>query len=276
MAAIEPLTGTHTLIMGACNVTPDSFYDGGKFSSPAAAADHVRGLAEDGADVIDIGGESSRPGSDPVTVADEQARLYPVLDQLTGDGIALSVDTFHAETARGALARGVQMVNDITALRGDPEMVGVVAEAHCECVLMHMQGDPKRMQNAPRYDDIVDEICGFFEERLAYATENGIAEDRIWLDPGFGFGKTVGHNMTLLRKLSEFQRFGRPVLIGTSNKSTIGLVLDLPVDDRLEGTAATVAAAVLNGADAVRVHDVTSMKRVAVMADAIVGKTQYE
>ncbi len=276
MAAVEPLVGARTLIMGACNVTPDSFYDGGKLGNAEAARDHVLRLAEDGADLIDIGGESSRPGSDPVTAEEEQQRVYPVLELLSDTGPTISVDTYHADTARGALQRGVRMINDITALRGDPHMAAVVAEADCECVLMHMQGDPKRMQEAPRYNDVVDDVCAFFEERIQFATKNGIREERIWLDPGFGFGKTVGHNLTLLRRLSEFRRFGRPVLIGTSNKSTIGAVLDLPVGDRLEGTAATVAAAVINGADAVRVHDVKSMKRVAAMADAIAGKTHYE
>jgi dihydropteroate synthase len=276
MAAVEPLAGTGTLIMGTCNVTPDSFYDGGKFSSVKGAADQVRHLAEDGADIIDIGGESSRPGSDPVSIAEEQARVFPVLDALAGSDLRLSIDTYHAETARGALARGVTMINDITALRGDPEMASVVAEGDCDCVLMHMQGDPKNMQQAPRYTDVVDDVCAFFEERITFAVTNGICEDRIWIDPGFGFGKTVGHNLDLLRRLEEFGRFGRPVLIGTSNKSTIGAVLDLPVNERSEGTAATVAAAVLNGADAIRVHDVKSMKRVAAMADAIAGKKRYE
>jgi len=276
MAAIQPLAGARTLIMGACNVTPDSFYDGGKYSGPSAAVGHVQRLAEDGADIIDIGGESSRPGAEPVTAGEEQARIFPVLDRLAGARVKLSLDTYHAETARGALARGVRMINDITALRGDPDMATVIAEAGCDCVMMHMQGDPKSMQDAPRYNDVVDDVCAFFEERMAYATMNGIREHRIWLDPGFGFGKTVGHNMALLRRLGEFRRFGRPVLIGTSNKSTIGAVLDLPVEERLEGTAATVAAAILNGADAIRVHDVKSMKRVAAMADAIAGKTNYE
>ena len=276
MAAVEPLVGARTLVMGACNVTPDSFYDGGKFPSAETAREHILQLSEDGADLIDIGGESSRPGSDPVSVEAEQQRVYPVLDQLAGAGLTISIDTYHADTARGALQLGVCMINDITALRGDPNMAAVIAEADCECVLMHMQGDPKRMQDAPRYNDVVDDVCAFFEERIQFATANGIREDRIWLDPGFGFGKTVGHNLTLLRRLNEFRRFGRPVLIGTSNKSMIGAVLDLPVGDRLEGTAATVAVAVMNGADAVRVHDVKSMKRVAAMADAIVGKTHYE
>jgi len=276
MAAVEPLVGARTLVMGACNITPDSFFDGGKLSGPDAAADHVRRLADEGADIIDIGGESSRPGAEPITEAEEQARVFPVLDRLVGADLHLSLDTYHAGTARGAISRGVRMINDITALRGDAVMADVLAEADCECVLMHMQGDPTGMQDAPQYNDVVDDVCAFFEERIAYATSNGIQEERIWLDPGFGFGKTVEHNLTLLRRLDVFRRFGRPILIGTSNKSTIGAVLDLPVDDRLEGTAATVAAAVLNGADAVRVHDVKSMKRVAAMADAIAGKTHYE
>lgn len=276
MAAVEPLAGTRTRIMGACNVTPDSFYDGGKYQSTEAAIAQVIRLAEDGADIIDIGGESSRPGADPVSAVEERTRVFPVLDRLAGSGLDLSVDTYHAGTAHGALKRGVRMINDITALQGDPDMASVMADSDCECVLMHMQGDPKAMQDAPRYNDVVDDICAFFEERLAYATSNRVREERIWLDPGFGFGKTVEHNLTILRRLGEFRRFGRPVLIGTSNKSTIGAVLDLPVEERLEGTAATVAAAVLNGADAVRVHDVRTMKRVAAMADAIAGKTHYE
>lgn len=276
MAAVAPLAVGRTLIMGACNVTPDSFFDGGLYIDPEAAASQVTRLVEEGADIVDIGGESSRPGSDPVTAAQEQARVFPVLDRLADAGLSLSVDTYHADTARGALARGVWMINDITALRGDPEMAAVIAQADCECVLMHMQGNPNAMQDAPRYNDVVDDVCSFFEERMAYATSNGVRENRIWLDPGFGFGKTVGHNLTLLRRLNAFQRFGRPVLIGTSNKSTIGAVLDLPVDERLEGTAATVAAAILNGADAVRVHNVKAMKRVAAMADAIAGKTHHE
>ena len=276
MAAVAPLTGARTLIMGACNVTPDSFFDGGQYASVDDAVAHVLQLAEDGADYIDIGGESSRPGAEPVSGAEERDRVFPVLDRLAESGLALSVDTYHADTARGALARGVRMINDITALRGDPEMAAVLADSNCDCVLMHMQGDPKGMQEAPRYNDVVDDICAFFEERIGYATAQGIREERIWLDPGFGFGKTVAHNLEMLRRLGEFRRFGRPVLIGTSNKSTIGAVLDLPVGERMEGTAATVAAAVLKGAEAVRVHDVKAMKRVAAMADAIVGKTHHE
>ena len=168
------------------------------------------------------------------------------------------------------------MVNDITALRGDDAMADVVAESGVECVLMHMQGTPKSMQDTPRYDDVVDDIRAFFEERIAFATGRGISEERLWLDPGFGFGKTVGHNLDLLRRLGELKAFGLRLLIGTSNKSTIGTVLDLPADQRLEGTAATIAIAIHNGADAVRVHDVRAMARVARMTDAIVGTTHRD
>lgn len=255
--------------MGVINVTPDSFYDGGKIQTPEAARTHAERLRQEGADWLDVGGESSRPGADPVRMEEELRRVLPVLEALTGIGVPVSIDTYRAETARRALALGAAMVNDISALRGDPEMAGVVAESGCWCVLMHMQGTPRNMQEAPKYGDVVSEVCAFFEERMAAAIQAGVREDRIWLDPGFGFGKTAGHNLELIRRLPEFKKFGRPVLIGTSNKSTIGKVLDLPVDDRLEGTAATVAIAVFQGADAIRVHDVKTMKRVARMSEAI-------
>lgn len=268
-----PTPGARTLVMGVLNVTPDSFYDGGKFDAPAAAMERARQLVVDGADILDVGGESSRPGADPLTPEQEWARVAPVLEQSAALGAPVSIDTYHAGTARRALAHGAAMVNDITALRGDPAMAGVVAAAGCPVVLMHMQGDPKTMQASPRYDDVVDEIRAFFEERMAFAVAEGIAEAAIWLDPGFGFGKTVAHNLELLRRLAEFKTLGRPVLIGTSNKSTIGHVLDLPAGERTEGTAATVAVGIAHGADAIRVHDVKAMARVARMTDAIVRGT---
>lgn len=266
-----------TLVMGIVNVTPDSFYDGGAFLEPTKAIQHAHRLAEEGADILDIGGESSRPGAEPLSSPEEKKRVLPVLEKVVELGVPISVDTYHADTAAAALARGASMINDITALRGDAEMASVIASHDCECVLMHMQGNPKTMQVEPRYKDVVDDICAFFEERLSSAIRSGIKEEKIWLDPGFGFGKTVEHNLTLLRRLSEFRRFGRPILIGTSNKTTIGKVLGgLPVEDRLEGTAATVAIAIWNGADAVRVHNVKAMGRVARMCDAILGKVRYE
>lgn len=263
--------------MGVLNVTPDSFYGPSRVLNPNAALERARQMIADGADILDIGGESSRPGSEPVTVAEEIERVAPVLESLRGRGLRVSIDTYHAETARRALELGATMVNDITALRGDPEMAEAVAESGAECVLMHMLGTPKTMQIAPKYADVVDDICAFFEERLRFASKAGIAENRIWLDPGFGFGKTVGHNLEVLRRLAEFKRFGRPLLVGTSNKSTIGAVLGhAGPDDRMEGTAATVAIAVMNGADAVRVHDVRAMARVVRMCDAVIGGGSYE
>jgi len=260
-----------TQIMGILNVTPDSFFDGGRFAVPERARAAAEAMIEDGADWLDVGAESSRPGAAPISAEEEWARLAPVLDGLAGLDVALSVDTYRASTAKAALARGVRMINDISALRMDPAMGEVIAEADCEVVLMHMQGTPQTMQQAPRYTDVVAELCAFFEERLGAATACGIREERIWLDPGFGFGKSVAHNLTVLRELAVFKQFGRPLLLGTSNKSTIGTVLDLPVDERMEGTAATVAIGIWNGADGVRVHDVRSMARVARMTDALKG-----
>ncbi len=259
--------------MGVLNVTPDSFSDGGQFAAVESAVTHARTMIADGAHLIDVGGESSRPGADVVVPATEQERVLPVLEHLAEAGIPFSIDTYHADTARRARALGACMVNDISALRGDPAMTEVVAEAGCACVLMHMLGTPQTMQHAPHYDDIVDDICRFFEDRIRFATKLGVREENIWLDPGFGFGKTPVHNLEMLRRLREFKRLGRPILIGTSNKSTIGAVLDVPVEERMEGTAATVAISIANGADAVRVHDVKRMTRVARMADAIVRGT---
>ena len=271
-----PATGRETLIMGVLNVTPDSFYDGGQIRRVDDALDRARSLVQDGADIVDVGGESSRPGADPVPTDEEVRRILPVIEAIRDLGAVISVDTYHAETARRALSAGAAMVNDITALRGDSEMAGVIAQAQCACVLMHMQGTPRTMQGDPHYDDVVADICRFFEERIATAVRAGISEEALWLDPGFGFGKTVAHNLDILRRLYEFTQFGLPVMIGTSNKSTIGTVLGLPVTERTEGTAATVAIAIANGADCVRVHDVKAMARVAKMTDAILGRSRYE
>jgi dihydropteroate synthase len=257
------------LIMGIVNLTPDSFFDGGRLNGPEAARAHALALVAEGADILDLGAESSRPGAEPVTAEEELARLLPVLELLRDCPVPISVDTYHATTARAALAHGAAMINDISALRHDPEMAGVIAEAGCPCVLMHMQGTPRNMQQDPRYDNVVEEIGAFFEERIAAAEGAGIAREQIWLDPGFGFGKTVAHNLTLLRELAAFRRFGLPVLIGTSNKSTIGTVLDAEVHDRTEGTAATVAVSIVAGAHCVRVHDVKAMRRVVRMTEAI-------
>ena len=261
-----------TLVMGVVNVTPDSFYTPSAISEPEDASAYARRLYSLGADILDVGGESSRPGSEPVGANEELRRIVPVFEGLSGIPATLSIDTCRAETARRAIELGAALVNDITAFRGDPEMAAVVAQSEADCILMHMQGNPKTMQAAPHYDDVVDEIRRFFEARMEYATSEGVAEEKIWLDPGFGFGKTASHNLTILRRLKEFKDLGRPIVVGASNKSTIGDVLKLPVDERMEGTAATVAVAIWNGADCVRVHDVKAMKRVAAMTDAIVGK----
>jgi len=265
-----------TLVMGVLNATPDSFYTPSTILDPDSAAVRAREMANNGADIIDIGGESSRPGAAPTGLEEELARVLPVFESLEGSGLRLSIDTYRAEAARAALARGASMVNDITALGGDAEMAGVVAESGAECVLMHMQGTPETMQVGPQYADLMDELCAFFEERIAYAVDQGIAEEKVWIDPGFGFGKTVEHNLTILRRLNELGKFGRPVLIGTSNKSTIGAVLDASPGERAEGTAATVAVAVWNGAAGVRVHDVKAMARVARMCDAIAGRISVD
>jgi dihydropteroate synthase len=266
-----------TLVMGVLNVTPDSFYGPSRVMDPGSALERARQMIADGADILDVGGESTRPGSDPVPADEELRRVVPVLEALADHGYCISIDTYRAETARRAIALGASMVNDITALRGDAEMTGVVAESGVDCVLMHMQGTPKTMQTAPKYGDIIDDITAFFEDRMAVAVKAGIAENRIWLDPGFGFGKTLGHNLEVLRRLAEFKRLGRPLLVGTSNKSTLGAILGgAAPEDRSEATAATVAIAVMNGADAVRVHDVRAMSRVVRMCDVVVGRVNHE
>lgn len=257
------------LIMGIVNLTPDSFFDGGLLDGPGAARDHALRLVEEGADILDLGAESSRPGAAPIAASEEQARLLPVLEALEDCPVPISVDTYHESTARLALERGVAMINDISAMRHDPGMAGVIVEFGCPVVLMHMQGTPRNMQQNPHYTNVVEEICSFFEARIAAAQSAGIAREQIWLDPGFGFGKTVAHSLTLLRELRAFGRFGLPVLIGTSNKSTIGAVLGTEVHDRSEGTAATVAVSIGGGAHCVRVHDVRAMRRVVRMVEAI-------
>ncbi len=261
---------TATRVMGILNATPDSFYDGGRYYTPEEAAAHAARMAADGAHILDIGAESSRPGATPVSLEEELRRALPAVEAAVPTGLPVSIDTWRAETARRALALGAVMVNDITGLRGDPAMVEVVAASGCFCVIMHMRGTPRTMQDDPTYTDVIADISAFFEERVTYALDNGISEDRIWLDPGFGFGKTVEQNLALLRHLDAFHALGFPLLIGTSNKSTIGAVLDVPPEDRSGGTAATVAIAIVKGVHCVRVHDVKTMARVARMSDAVV------
>ena len=261
-----------TLIMGVLNATPDSFYAASRAQSVSLAVAAAKDALACGADLVDVGGESSRPGAGHVSADGDVAGVVRRLGYLTECDCRPHVDTYRAETARRALAAGATMVNDITGLRGDSEMAEAVAESGAECVIMHMLGNPRTMQRDPKYRDVVGDIRSFFEKQVNVALSAGVESDKIWLDPGFGFGKTVDHNLELLRRLDEFTSLGYPLLVGTSNKSTIGAVLDLPVEDRQEGTAATVALAIRNGAAMVRVHDVKPMARVVKMTDAILGK----
>jgi len=243
-------------VMGVLNVTPDSFSDGGLFVDPTQAIAHGKRAIDEGAVLVDVGGESTRPGAEPVSSEDEIARVEPVLEGLRG--LATSIDTSKAAVARRALDLGAELVNDVTALRGDPEMAGIVADGDAFVCLMHMQGEPRTMQVAPRYDDVVSDVLAFLEERVAFAVENGIAEERIAVDPGIGFGKTPDQNLELLRRLEELSTLGRPVLVGVSRKSTLGKILGDP--RATTGTvAASVGAAVVafeRGASMIRAHDV--------------------
>jgi dihydropteroate synthase len=266
--------GQRTLLMGILNVTPDSFSDGGEFLAPDAAVEHGLAMMGQGADLLDIGGESTRPGALPVPPQEQLRRIAPVIKRLADAGAVMSIDTSSAEVARAALDMGAAMVNDVTALRGDPELAPLVAERRVPVVLMHMRGTPLTMAVAPTYDNLMSEVVRFLRERMLYALRAGIREEQILVDPGLGFGKTVEHNLELLRRLGELRTLGRPVLVGTSRKSFIGKVLDLPVGERALGTAATLALAVAAGAAMVRVHDVREAGQVVRMAEAVLGPRQ--
>jgi dihydropteroate synthase len=258
------------LLMGIVNVTPDSFFDGGQFCDPQRAVAHALRLVEEGADLLDIGAESTRPGALPVDEHEERRRLVPVVAAVAkAVSVPISVDTSKAEVAKAAIDAGAIMVNDVTALRGDSAMVGVVAQAGVALVLMHMQGTPDIMQHAPRYDDVVGEVAQFLAERVRYAIDHGVARDRIVVDPGIGFGKTLGHNLDLLANLRVFAELGYPLLVGPSRKGFIGQLTDQSVEARGWGTAGVVALAVEQGANILRVHDVGPMNDVAKVAVAI-------
>ena len=261
--------GDRTYVMGVLNVTPDSFSDGGRWVTPDRAVRRARAMVREGADVIDVGGESTRPGSRPVPAREEIRRVVPVVERLAAAGIVVSVDTSKAAVAREAFRAGAKVLNDVTALRGDRAMGRTAALAGAAVILMHMKGSPRTMQRNPRYRDVVKEIMSFFRESLRNAWRAGIERDKIILDPGIGFGKLPEHNLEILRRLDEFRSLGRPLAIGTSRKSFIGRALNRRVDDRVSGTAATVAAAILRGADLVRVHDVREMTDVARMTDLL-------
>jgi dihydropteroate synthase len=244
-------------LVGVLNVTPDSFSDGGRYLGVDAALAQGRRLAAEGAAIVDVGGESTRPGSDPVSADVELERVLPVVEGLAAEGIAVSIDTSKAVVAQAALAAGAVLVNDVTALRGDRAMAEVVAATGADLCLMHMLGEPRTMQDDPRYDDVVSDVKAFLEERLAFAVGEGIARERVWLDPGIGFGKTVEHNLTLLRRLDEIVAIGQPVVVGTSRKRFLGtLAGGRAEDERLAGTIATNVLAYERGATIFRVHDV--------------------
>jgi dihydropteroate synthase len=249
------------VIMGVVNVTPDSFSDGGLFLDADAAVEHGRRLAAEGAHILDVGGESTRPGAGPVAEDEELRRVLPVIERLANDAgapdVRISIDTTKSAVARAALDAGAGIVNDVSAFRFDPGLAGLVAESQADCCLMHMLGEPRTMQQDPRYEDVVSEVKAFLEERLAFAMGEGVAEKRVWLDPGIGFGKTVEHNLELLRRLDEIVAIGRPVVVGTSRKSFLGkLAGGRDEGERLPGTIATNVLALERGATVFRVHDV--------------------
>lgn len=258
--------------MGIVNVTPDSFSDAGLFLDPDAAIEHGLRLADEGAGILDVGGESTRPGAEPVPEQEEIDRVLPVVEALAGAGRSVSIDTTKLEVARAALGAGATLVNDVSAFRFSPDMAGLVASAGMDCCLMHMLGEPRTMQADPRYEDVVSEVKAFLEERLAFATAEGVPEERIWLDPGIGFGKTVEHNLELLRRLDEIVAIGRPVVVGTSRKSFLGkLAGGRPEGERLPGTIATNVLALERGASVFRVHDVAPVADALKVAAATVA-----
>jgi dihydropteroate synthase len=257
--------------MGVVNVTPDSFSDGGLYLDPEAAVGHGRELVAAGAEILDVGGESTRPGAEPVGEEEEMRRVVPVIRGLSDSKARISVDTSKAAVAGAALDAGAEIVNDVTALRGDPEMAALCAERGATVVLMHMLGEPRTMQEDPRYGDVVAEVKAFLAGRMEVALAAAIDEERIWLDPGIGFGKTGAHNMELLRRLGELRELGRPLVVGTSRKGFIGRFDGSPADRRLGGTIASSVLAAAEGADVLRVHDVAEMRQALRVATAILG-----
>ncbi len=260
--------------MGVLNVTPDSFSDGGRYLDADSAIAHGRELVEQGAEILDVGGESTRPGAEPVSAEDEIARVVPVVSGLAGAGRQISIDTSKAAVAALALDAGASLVNDVTAFRAEPDLAALVADRGVEVCLMHMLGEPRTMQREPRYVDVVDEVKAFLAERLEFAVSQGIAEQRVLLDPGIGFGKTAEHNLELLRRLDELLVLGRPLVVGTSRKSFLGrLAPSAPgPDERLPGTIATNVLAYERGASVFRVHDVRAVGDALAVAAATLGR----
>jgi dihydropteroate synthase len=264
--------------MGIVNVTPDSFSDGGLFLDPERAIAHGRALAEAGADILDVGGESTRPGAEAVSAEAELERVGPVVEALCGPegpGVAVSIDTSKAAVAAAALDAGAEIVNDVTALRADPDLASLCADRGPIVVLMHMLGDPRTMQDDPRYDDVVSDVRAFLAERVDVATAAGIDEERIWIDPGIGFGKTVEHNLELLRRLAELAELGRPIVIGTSRKRFLGSLTGRDVTARVGGTVATNVLALAEGADVFRVHDVAEARQALDVGAVLLGRADW-
>jgi dihydropteroate synthase len=260
-----------TFVMGILNVTPDSFSDGGSYFRRDSAVERALAMENDGADIIDVGGESTRPGAEKVSVKEEIERVVPVIEEITKRlHIPVSIDTYKAAVADAAVSAGASMINDISGLRFDPQLPSIAAMHKIPVVIMHIKGTPANMQKNPVYTSLISEIMDYLREGIHIAMQAGIPEDMIILDPGIGFGKTVEHNLEIIQRLNEFEGLEKPVLLGHSRKAFIGRVLDdLPVTDRLEGTAAAAAIGIFNGANIIRVHDVKEMVRVARVADAI-------
>jgi dihydropteroate synthase len=263
-------------LMGVVNVTPDSFSDGGLYLDPGAAVAHGRELSEQGADILDVGGQSTRPGAAEVDAAEELARVQPVVAALAAAGHQVSIDTSKLAVAGAALEAGASIVNDVSALGGDAEIAALCGERGAGLVLMHMQGNPRTMQENPSYDDVVDDVKAFLAGRLELALSMGAEEEKIWLDPGIGFGKTLEHNLELLRRLGELRELGHPLVVGTSRKSFIGKIDGSGTDDRIGGTIASSIVAAAEGADVLRVHDVAELRQAVAVAVAIVGPPSGE
>jgi dihydropteroate synthase len=260
------------LIMGILNITPDSFYDGGKYYKIEDAIAHARQMIEDGADIIDVGGESTRPFSELISLDDELKRVIPVIKSIrTHSDITISIDTNKAQIAQEAHLAGADIVNDISGFTFDPDMASTVARLNMYAVIMHIKGTPKDMQQNPCYEDVISEIKAFFIERMAFARKHGVDEERIILDPGIGFGKRVEDNLKIIKHLGDFKVLGKPILMGTSMKSFITQVTDSPLHERVEGTLASVAISAWNGASIVRVHDVKKAKKVVKLVSAIMN-----
>lgn len=261
---------SRTHLMGVLNVTPDSFSDGGKFFKPEAAINQALRMVEQGADIIDVGGESTRPGADSVPVEEELRRVIPVIKEITKKtDIPVSIDTYKSEVAKEALDAGAEMINDISALRLDPEMKKIISKYEVPVILMHIKGTPKNMQDNPSYNNLIQEISDYLKESIELAENSGIYEEKIIIDPGIGFGKRLEDNLEIIKNLQKLTFLRKPILVGLSRKSFIGKVLDLPLAERMEGSLAALAVAICNGANILRVHDVKESKRAARMVDAI-------